>query len=140
MRKLILVSFLSLTFLLVSCTEKIENVDTAHKIGESILFQGFNVVVEEAYVNPLETPSRPDETVLYIFIKYPNDQTIYSHSVWIQTLDFKKIDYYRVDGLDYLGGVQRAERAFVRFSVPKDESQFILYLDIETRILISLGE
>jgi len=139
MRKSIFANIIIMCLLLVACTVELEDKNTAFAIGETFDFNGFNVVIEEVYLNPLETPLQVDEVVLYIYIDYPEDKIIRSQSVWLHTMNFKRIDYYRVDGLDYLGGVQRADRPFVRFSVSINENEFILYLDLNTRILISIG-
>lgn len=139
MRKLIIICLL---FFIMACSPKVETEDLTgvNNMNEVFIYNGFEVKVTNAIFNDLEVPNQKDEVVIYIYIEYPLDETILSKDCKLHTMDKKVYSFYSVDGLDYLGGSQRAEDAFIRFSVPKNITKFVLYLNDIQRVLIELGE
>ncbi|MFA5693301.1 MAG: hypothetical protein WC907_06740 [Acholeplasmataceae bacterium] len=117
-----------------------ENIKTAYNVNDEIIYNDFIIKITDFYINPIEIGKNKDEVILYIYINYPNDQTIYSSNLYLNTLNKHKINYYSVDGLDYLGGVNRREEPFIRFSVPKNILEYILYIDEGIRIYIKLED
>lgn len=132
---------ITLLFMLTACISKPqrEDIEGTYRIGDVILFQDFEVIVGDAFINVIELPQNPNEHVLYIYLTYPEDKTIFSKDVWLHTMTKIRYNYYSVDGLDYLGGTARAEEPFVRFSIPNDIYEVVFYLSADIRVYISIG-
>ena len=138
MKRYYIITIFILTLLLVSCqSDELEDINTALNPNDTIIYNDFELMIENYYINPLEIAKNNNEMILYIYITYPVDKTIYSNELYLNTLNKQKINYYSVDGLDYLGGINRTESPFIRFSVPNHLFEYILYIG-ENRIYLNV--
>ena len=69
------------------------------------------------------------ESMLFIYIEYQLDKDLSSSRVTLLDRNNNKYEYYSGDGLDYLGGMYRAEIPFVRFMVNLNIKEYLIIFD-----------
>ncbi len=138
MRRIEIIFFLLMIFLVSACSNNKEDINSAYKLNEEITYKNYQLTVTNFFINDLEIGLNKNDVILYIYIEYPLTESIFNNDVYLKTISGKKIDHYSVDGLDYLGGLNRQTPPFVRFSVPKKEKQVIIYINDEIRVYINL--
>lgn len=138
MRRIEIIFFLLIIFLVSACSNNKEDIKGAYQLNEAINYKDYQLIVTNFFINDLEMGLNNNDVILYIYIQYPLTESIYNKDVYLKTLSGKRIDHYSVDGLDYLGGINRQTPSFVRFSVPKKEKEVIIYINNEIRVYINL--
>jgi len=123
------------------CTAKTlfeSEIENALSSEDYIMIDEQTMTIQEVFIHPLEISIYQNEVILYMLFNVEEGIQLTSKDFSLLLKNDEIRQPYQIDGLDYFKNPQQNMLPYIRFSVPINANQFILYIKQYDKIFIEL--